>query len=134
VAIVSSGDVGRTARIDCASREFHETCLDPVARQAKEQLLDTEMAGVDWLLGSISWKVEPQRSAQREADALPCVEGQVAAEPSFDPTDRATRDAGALPELFLCPPTSVPRAPDIGAKSRKLLGVGATRLREELWA
>jgi hypothetical protein len=134
VAVVSSGDVGGTARIDWASRELHEAGLNPLARQAKQQLLDAEMAGVGRLLGRISWNVEPQRSAQREADALPRVEGEVAAEPSFDSTDRATRDAGALPELFLCPPTGVARAPNLGPKARELLGVGAACLGEELRA
>jgi hypothetical protein len=83
--------------------------------EAKDELLDIEVAGVGWFFERIPRKLEAQVAAEDICERQPCLEGQTGAFARLDVGYPATANPDLRSESALRQPPADPRAPDLDA-------------------
>jgi hypothetical protein len=132
--IVEEADIRRPPALGRTRGEFEMRAVAGGTAELDDQLLDGEVACVGSLPVDIRLQPNDQRPTDSQADPLPTVERESAAEPSFRSAYRATADPDLSREVRLGDVLSRARGSNVSAGTRELLTVPPRGLRGQIGA
>src|SRR5262245_21013278 len=102
MSIVSNEDIHREARVAATDRQFEQAQPAGGAGEAKEQLLDLEMACIRRLCPWVASEIEACSQAKSRSEAEPRRDRCGVALPQLEPADHALAYPNEFAERRLC--------------------------------
>jgi hypothetical protein len=132
VAVDADRNVGRSRRIGRTRRGLDESRVGARTAESQQEFLNGAVARVGQVNRSIARKVEPKRTIEGKTRTMPRVDRQVAAESALHSADHAAGRAASVAQSGLPQVARGSGPANLGAESRKLLGVAPASLGREL--
>jgi hypothetical protein len=132
--LVRQDNIDGAPRLRRSSGELDPPVVPRGSTQAKDQLLDAEVAGIHRLAEGVPAEVDAKRHLQGNSDALPGIHGQPSPQAALEAADRHSSESRTFAQTPLCQSAPTARDPDSATEPCELLLIEPARFELEVGA